>query len=105
MATPSGLSTSFNSDSLSENKNESKNVQMSLEEEEDKKQIDKKEGEFGGLSLDEVTGNLKIVSKDKKEYDVERKNLFISTVQAWLNSAPPNLAKGEELVRISLTMP
>jgi len=33
-----------------------------------------------GLSLDDVTGSLKIVSKDKKEYDVERKNAFISTL-------------------------
>jgi len=32
------------------------------------------------LSLDDVTGSLKIVSKDKKEYDVERKNAFISTL-------------------------
>lgn len=33
-----------------------------------------------GLSLDDVTGTLKIVSKDKKEYDVERKHAFISTL-------------------------
>ena len=35
---------------------------------------------MSGLDLDQVTGSLKIVSKDKKEYEVERKNLFISTL-------------------------
>jgi len=45
----------------------------------DKKE-DKKEGEVGGLSLDDVTGSLKVVSKDKKEFDVERKHAFISTL-------------------------
>jgi len=44
------------------------------------KKEDKKEGDVGGLSLDEVTGTLKIVSKDKKEYDIDRKNAFISTL-------------------------
>jgi len=44
---------------------------------EDKKE---KEGEVGGLSLDEVTGSLKLASKDKKEFDVERKNALISTL-------------------------
>jgi hypothetical protein len=34
----------------------------------------------GGLSLDDVTGSLKVVSKDKKEYDIERKHAFISTL-------------------------
>jgi S-phase kinase-associated protein 1 len=46
---------------------------------EDKKE-DKKEGEVGGLSLDEVTGTLKLVSKDKKEFEVERKHAFVSTL-------------------------
>jgi len=45
----------------------------------DKKE-DKKEAEVGGLSLDEVTGTLKLVSKDKKEYDIDRKNAFVSTL-------------------------
>jgi S-phase kinase-associated protein 1 len=49
------------------------------EKKEDKKE-DKKEGEVGGLSLDDVTGTLKLVSKDKKEYDIERKHAFISTL-------------------------
>jgi len=39
-----------------------------------------KAGEAAALSLDDVTGSLKVVSKDKKEYDVERKNAFISTL-------------------------
>jgi S-phase kinase-associated protein 1 len=46
---------------------------------EDKKE-DKKEGEVGSLSLDDVTGTLKLVSKDKKEFDVERKYSFVSTL-------------------------
>jgi ribosomal protein L12E/L44/L45/RPP1/RPP2 len=45
---------------------------------EDKKE-DKKD-EVGGLSLDDVTGTLKLVSKDKKEFDVERKHAFVSTL-------------------------
>jgi len=46
---------------------------------EDKKE-DKKEAAVGDLSLDEVTGTLKLVSKDKKEFDVDRKNALISTL-------------------------
>jgi S-phase kinase-associated protein 1 len=45
----------------------------------DKKE-DKKEGEVGGLSLDDVTGTLKLVSKDKKDYEIERKHAFVSTL-------------------------
>jgi len=41
---------------------------------------EKKEGEVVGLGLDEVTGTLKLISKDKKEFEVERKNAFISTL-------------------------
>jgi len=41
---------------------------------------DAKEGEVGGLSLDDVTGTLKLVSKDKKEFEVERKHAFVSTL-------------------------
>jgi len=44
------------------------------------KKEDKKEGEVGGLSLDDVTGTLKLISKDKKEYDIDRKNAFVSTL-------------------------
>jgi S-phase kinase-associated protein 1 len=44
------------------------------------KKEDKKEADVGGLSLDDVTGSLKVVSKDKKEYDIDRKNAFISTL-------------------------
>jgi len=44
-----------------------------VEKKEDKK-------EEGGLSLDDVTGTLKLVSKDKKEYDIERKHAFVSTL-------------------------
>jgi len=44
----------------------------------DKKEV--KEGEVGGLSLDEITGTLKLVSKDKKEFDIERKYAFVSTL-------------------------
>jgi hypothetical protein len=47
---------------------------------EEKKTEEKKEGEIGGLSLDEVTGTLKLTSKDKKEYEIERKNTFISVL-------------------------
>jgi S-phase kinase-associated protein 1 len=39
---------------------------------------DKKED--AGLSLDDVTGTLKLVSKDKKEFEIERKNAFVSTL-------------------------
>jgi len=46
---------------------------MSADRKEDKK-------EDAGLSLDDVAGTLKITSKDKKEYDVDKKNAFISTL-------------------------
>jgi len=46
----------------------------------DKKDDKKTEGEVGGLSLDDVTGTLKLVSKDKKEFDIERKHAFVSTL-------------------------
>ena len=39
-----------------------------------------KETEVGGLSLDDVTGTLKLISKDKKEFEVERKHAFVSTL-------------------------
>jgi len=45
-----------------------------------KKDDSKKEGDVGSLSLDDVTGGLKIVSKDKKEFDIEKKHAFISTL-------------------------
>jgi S-phase kinase-associated protein 1 len=38
----------------------------------------KQEGE--GLSLDDVTGNIKLTSKDKKEFDIEKKHAFVSTL-------------------------
>ena len=40
----------------------------------------KVQGEAKGLSLDDVTGTLKLVSSDKKEYEVERKYTFVSTL-------------------------
>jgi hypothetical protein len=41
---------------------------------------EEKKAEGGIGSLDEVTGTLKLVSKDKKEFEVERKNAFVSTL-------------------------
>jgi S-phase kinase-associated protein 1 len=41
---------------------------------------EKKAEEAAGLSLDDVTGTLKLVSKDKKEFEVERKHAFVSTL-------------------------
>ncbi len=35
-------------------------------------------GADGGLSLDDVTGNVKLTSKDKKEYDVDKKCALVS---------------------------
>lgn len=44
------------------------------------KEDKKREGEIGSLSLDEVTGTLKLTSKDKKEFEVQRKDSFVSTL-------------------------
>ena len=56
------------------------------------KKEDKKEVEVGSLSLDEVTGTLKMVSKDKKEFEIERKNAFVSTL------VKTSLETGDEFV-------
>jgi S-phase kinase-associated protein 1 len=50
------------------------------EEKKEEKKAEGKEGEVASLSLDEVTGTLKLVSKDKKEFEVERKHAFVSTL-------------------------
>ena len=59
------------------------------------KKEDKKEVEVGSLSLDEVTGTLKMVSKDKKEFEIERKNAFVSTL------VKTSLETGDEFVILS----
>jgi len=40
----------------------------------------KDDGKVESLSLDEETGSIKLVSKDGKEYSVEKKYVFISTL-------------------------
>jgi len=47
---------------------------------EDKKEEKKKEGDEVGLDVEEVTGTIKLVSKDKKEFTVEKKFAQISTL-------------------------
>jgi len=53
---------------------------MSTADKKDEKKAEAGGEAAAGLSLDDVTGTLKVVSKDKKEYDIDRKNAFISTL-------------------------
>jgi S-phase kinase-associated protein 1 len=51
------------------------------EEKKEEKKAEGKEGEtVTSLGGDEITGTLKLVSKDKKEFEVERKHAFVSTL-------------------------